>query len=315
MENVHQQSNHINNIVLVCGLPGVGKSSLVRNAIASCPSPNNTKILVYIIEYDALYSNHTTMFDVEEWKKSREEAAKIVEQLLRQDSSNTSNILPALISEAFPNSHNTSKYILIDDNLFYKSMRRSYYNLAREYNAGFAQVHVSCPISECLSRNRGRENPVPDNIIHQMYEKFEHPDSTHDWESHTIQLSSHPIFNAFPWKEVMHYCAEPVQVLDESEKDANRVINLANLAHQFDLQARKAVSSLMQGLSALDPPLDPKKVRALGKVLSVTKQQHVSNIHKLETKCANPQVLAALLQDFQRALQEQLLIINTSRDG
>lgn len=182
-------------------------------------------MLVYALEQDEIYekfrkrNRHDTDFQPEEWKNSREELVRTVEQLLviygkHSNEENKKSIDLWLEPTVFCTSDTlkTVVFIIVDDNMFYRSMRRTLFNMARTRiplcvfiskintnkvthrdSAGFAQVQVTCPIAECISRNASRANPVPENIIRDMAEKFEVPMPTsHEWERHTIQVSSHP---------------------------------------------------------------------------------------------------------------------------
>eukprot|EP00026_Physarum_polycephalum_P013030 Phypoly_transcript_13390.p1 GENE.Phypoly_transcript_13390~~Phypoly_transcript_13390.p1 ORF type:complete len:199 (+),score=23.96 Phypoly_transcript_13390:424-1020(+) len=194
---------------------------------------------------------------------------------------------------------------MVDDNMFYRSMRRTLFNLARGCNAGFAQVHVTCPVEECIARNASRTNPVPESIIRDMAERFEVPAPTsHEWERHTIQVPSHPQIPLFPWDTVIRFCGESIAALDDAEgKEADRIANLTSLAHQFDLQARKVVSEVMKEIAAT--PVNPQILRTLGKDLSALKQLHIAGIHK-RTNETNLQALDELLQAFKQDLQQHV---------
>jgi hypothetical protein len=99
-----------------------------------------------------------------------------------------------------------------------------------------------------------------------------------------------------------------------TNKEAGRAANLASLAHQFDLQARKAISALMEDIySASATRIDPKKVRVLGKDLSILKQRHVTDIHKLRVKHTDAQVLSELVAGFQHDMQELVRGINAQK--
>lgn len=71
--------------------------------------------------------------------------------------------------------------VLIDDNLYYRSMRFEWFKLARDCSLGFCQVFVSCPLEEAIRRNASRKSPVPESSIRVMESKLELP-REESWE-------------------------------------------------------------------------------------------------------------------------------------
>ena len=45
----------------------------------------------------------------------------------------------------------------MDDNLYYKSMRKSYYQLARYAHSGYLEIHLITSLDKALENNRKRE--------------------------------------------------------------------------------------------------------------------------------------------------------------
>ena len=84
-------------------------------------------------------------------------------------------------------------------------------------------------------------------------------------------------------------------------QEADRAANLSSLAHQFDLQARRAIYEVMKDLTST--PIDTKTARTLGKDLSTLKQLHIASIHKH----ANSHTINELVQAFKRDLEEHVL--------
>jgi len=66
---------------------------------------------------------------------------------------------------------------ILDDNMYYRSMRKKWYHFARSQRCGFHQVFLSAPTSVCLDRNKSRDlaSRVPDFSIQHMADSFEWP--------------------------------------------------------------------------------------------------------------------------------------------
>jgi len=85
--------------VLVCGLPGAGKSTLVREAKLTVPCTIN-KVVIYTLAQDEIYERFRigtshAQFSPDEWKKSREELVKTVEQILKHPLLNDLWVVPS----------------------------------------------------------------------------------------------------------------------------------------------------------------------------------------------------------------------------
>jgi len=100
-------------VVGLCGLPGSGKSSLARLLSTHLQTRAESCI---VIEYDGLMSDST----IEAWQNARKEALQRFEKYLMQCLSSSSS------SCKDDGSHDT--FIIMDDNLYYRSMRREIYS-------------------------------------------------------------------------------------------------------------------------------------------------------------------------------------------
>jgi len=203
-------------------------------------------------------------------------------------------------------------YIFVDDNLFYRSMRRTYFNLARKYHAGFVQMYVDCPLPVCLERNAGRRDPVPEPVLCAVASRFEEPDPVaHAWEKHTVRISSHPRLEEFPWDLVGKFSEEILpEQSDPAEKELSKTINRTNMIHQFDLHLRKIVSTFMSGVNKYTSDLS--KVRAIGKELSNLKKQYLAELHKVHLKFMDEILFEALAAKFTQDMHACVEKINIS---
>lgn len=64
---------------------------------------------------------------------------------------------------------------LIVDGTFYRSRWREELKEAATGEA-ILEVFVDCPLETCLRRNRERSRPIPEEAVHIIWRKFEHPD-------------------------------------------------------------------------------------------------------------------------------------------
>ena len=183
-------------VLLFCGLPGSGKSTLVQK-LSETSDKNYEKIEV--IDYDKLANDMNTFQethvlssqeskishqeisfnsnDLEAWRKSRVVALDNLKHLLYSHFSDASKTISLLL--------------MMDDNFHLKSMRREIYrtcqNIVTEIEAtiGFVTLYVSTPTEVCIEQNSRREGKqcVPDDVIRKMAEVMEPPDPTKPYGS------------------------------------------------------------------------------------------------------------------------------------
>ena len=110
-------------LVVLCGLPGAGKSTLCRtlrdsmDVLFEAPSPKIWHVCFDDVENSLAASSQAESFSAEVWQKSRKKAHEAVERLLSKNCAAGSG-----------NRH----LILVDDNMYYRSMRHSMFQLARQ---------------------------------------------------------------------------------------------------------------------------------------------------------------------------------------
>jgi predicted kinase len=119
-------------VLVVCGIPGSGKSTLARWLHAAC---KKNKISSHVLSFDD-YEVSSAMWDSKSFLKSRESSLVALEELFNEQTS--------------------YRLIIVDDIMYYGSMRRRVYQLARQCGAGYAVVHVDVPLALAQARNAAR---------------------------------------------------------------------------------------------------------------------------------------------------------------
>ena len=84
--------------------------------------------------------------------------------------------------------------LFVDDNLFYRSMRYKFYQLARQYGCSFCQINLCAPLNTVLEQNSARAADfiIPRDTILKMNGAFETPDAeNHPWEQNTLVVQNY----------------------------------------------------------------------------------------------------------------------------
>lgn len=73
--------------------------------------------------------------------------------------------------------------VIVDDNLYYRSMRREVWCLARDSGAKILFAFLDTPLATCLERNASRSGSarIPDDVVVRMADRLEVP-SGEGWE-------------------------------------------------------------------------------------------------------------------------------------
>eukprot|EP01122_Echinamoeba_exundans_P005238 TRINITY_DN15402_c0_g1_i1.p1 TRINITY_DN15402_c0_g1~~TRINITY_DN15402_c0_g1_i1.p1 ORF type:complete len:313 (-),score=36.88 TRINITY_DN15402_c0_g1_i1:63-974(-) len=261
----------LSGIIVLIGFPGSGKSHLAKNICAQATSKCNLPPQsIKLIQYDEIFNNITQengldAFDAILWHKSRVKALAEASSFV-STAANVSSEEPVLL--------------IIDDNMFYRSMRLPFYKLARKHQIGYIQLYLDIPIDICIKRDAQRSEQVLESTILRMQERLETPDaSKHEWESNSLsldvqELESHTteallgrIFTSFA------HLPPPLcdAASDEMERQNSRERNVKSFGHQLDLQLRKIVSQ------ALSSDLSQAIKKRLGPQIHKVKQQFLDD--------------------------------------
>jgi O-phosphoseryl-tRNA(Sec) kinase len=147
------------------------------------------------------------------------------------------------------NIQQTRVYIVVDDNMYYRSMRYEYYQLARLYKLRFCQLFVQCSVSDALNHNLSRDwsTAVPENVITRMAERLQPPDRQNNmWERFSLTLPSEmwTVTKITEISDFLNYVAEHPVMMPEDDSDVchdSRIICSTNMIHQVDIMLRKLI--------------------------------------------------------------------------
>ena len=240
-------------IVVLMGLPGAGKTDFCRKFSAK----NASCVHVCYDQLISLERQKEMTSQPGEWKQEREKIVEAVEMLVTEstESGHSDNPYFTTLHRSWgPKA--SRKIILIDDNNYLQSMRYDYYQLARKCTLGFAQLYVSCSPAVARKNNKLRklEDQVPDEVIVNMADKLEAPSPfTNKWEAFSFTLEAPGSSDLEMVEAVIEAAASnPVQEaaagVSAEERDHDRVVCSASLAHQADNMLRSLVNKRMLGL-------------------------------------------------------------------
>ncbi|GAX73447.1 hypothetical protein CEUSTIGMA_g899.t1 [Chlamydomonas eustigma] len=232
-------------ILVLCGLPGCGKTTLSKGLVSVALADKTENFHVVHLNFDDLLLDQLdtaqTHFSPEEWKSSRQTAFSRLEAIVSGKEhhwigTNTPcshggvdqhYLHGGMDKEHVPYQPRTGHagaplLIVVDDNMQYRSMRYRCYQIARKYNAAFLQIYMECPLQLSLQRNAARSGAsnhtkciedatrqdlrVPDASILRMATVLEPPNSTlNPWESCVLTCSALEPNNTALWLRVLDW--------------------------------------------------------------------------------------------------------------
>nr|VZI48448.1 unnamed protein product [Spirometra erinaceieuropaei] len=259
-------------LLLLLGLPGAGKSSCARRFTARLDVFN---YLIVVFDDNLLFefeSSHRS-----QWKERRGEILCSVRHLIEAWNTDQFNSTCAHLTIQKPSQFKAGLPLVcvLDDNFYYRSMRKDYFRLSRNQKCRFATVSLNLPLDVCKERNSHRDCPVPDSVLTRMHSRFEWPDeNAHPWERNNLEITSpDPDLDAiesFLWRVY----TTPVIYLDLNqialERQRDREINEASETHRLDTVLRALVRNCILSLPL---ELQARYGKSLNEVRKVTMLQ------------------------------------------
>ncbi len=243
-------------MLCVMGLPASGKTTLCQLLCATgklhIRSHDGNDLIPNIerISFDDLEESekafHACEFEPSAWRKARERAFERVDTMRRQKA----------------HYHQAPVILLLDDNFYYKSMRKRF--------KPHGVIFLNRAVNDCISLNRVRHKPLPESIIESMAVLLEIPEPSQNLAVLTVtptvdetpeEILEYVIESRGFWSDVFSNatCSTPYaqetpgltdreKALDELEKQLRRCVsNLAIRAH-FPPAKMKRISSIKQAI-------------------------------------------------------------------
>ncbi len=145
-------------IVLVCGLPGSGKSHFARAFFVKSGRKriNRKEIRRHLFEMTSFGQRWTEA----EFAGNDEFLVKHVERK---------------IVEHFLQNH---QKLLLDNTNISRESRKPYLTIAHQSGRSIGAIFLNTPVGQCLQRNRAREDAVPESVIAQLEAEKELPETS-----------------------------------------------------------------------------------------------------------------------------------------
>jgi len=247
-------------IVVLIGLPGSGKTLFSDVYSKFLASKNYFSVKVCYDELIPLEDQAKMKEEEGSWKAERSKILDAVTEIvkIRNESEELTDIenpyVVKIIDSCDVKTASERTVILIDDNNYLPSMRYEYYQLARTFRLGFAQIYFNTDLvlSKKLNSKRETEDQVPEEVIAKMAAKLESPKPfTNKWEafSFTLPVQEGVDHNLDLVDSIVEAATNnpvtPVETVSEEDREKDRVACSASLVHQADKYLRGLVNKKM----------------------------------------------------------------------
>jgi predicted kinase len=142
-------------MVLVCGLPGSGKSHFCRNRFRDSGRLRVNRKEIRRLLYEMLFFGKK--WSEADFSSSDEFLVKHVER----------KIIEHLLQNR--------KKVLVDNTSVSAASRKSYVAIAHALRKSIGLIFLDVPASRCLEQNRRREDPVPEMVISNLAAALDPP--------------------------------------------------------------------------------------------------------------------------------------------
>ncbi|XP_055619874.1 L-seryl-tRNA(Sec) kinase [Toxorhynchites rutilus septentrionalis] len=269
---------------VLIGIPGAGKTSFCNNFQRYLEGKDSSVKLIHICYDSFIKLENANDMDKGLFKSKRQLLLRFLESLVEAIQKNDPflmNQLSEALKEEYgldlplqlePTSGTQVYVLLLDDNMYYRSMRYEIFKLARKHCTGYQQIYFEVPLLDARVRNSQRTKPVPDGIVSQMWMKLEKPSPRfYTWEKNTTTLrGSSANYDAIV-SELLRRSNEYESVADIPVPMKMEQSNI----HKMDLLLRKTVGEILRNNQLI---LFSAELKLLSNELIIRKQKILNDL-------------------------------------
>ncbi|ACX72513.1 L-seryl-tRNA(Sec) kinase [Methanocaldococcus vulcanius M7] len=214
-------------LIILTGLPSVGKSTFSKKLAEIL---NKLGIDVIVLGSDMLRESFPA------WRESYEEFIR----------KNTLYLIENALKEY---------WVIVDDTNYYNSMRRDLINIAKKNEKNYAIIYLRAPLNTLLQRNVKRGEKIPNEVIVEMYKKFDEPGRKYRWDE--------PFLTVDTTKEIDYYeiamrLIEKSKKKDEKVRDRveNSISKDYSIINEIDKETRKIVGEYIKRIKPKNKEID-----------------------------------------------------------
>ncbi|XP_035785619.1 L-seryl-tRNA(Sec) kinase-like [Anopheles albimanus] len=290
---LHKMTRICLNVLI--GIPASGKTTYCAQMERAASEQMNVVHVCYdtFVPIDTQYDQFHD--EAGSYKRHRQHLLSSVEAIIVSIRNNDHGTLERLLQDwvrefkeplklPSPLLHSKDYLFLIDDNMYYRSMRMEWLQVARRRSLGFFGTFFDVPLELALQRNQSRERPIPEATIRRMWMRLENPCSeVYGWEQNIVSIDGTlEGFNEI--LSIARHCFEkPEQMVNIMPSTPME----QSVIHQIDLLLRKAISERM---ALAKNKLSKSDLRTLASVLQERKLELLQRLRNGDEVIADDRI-------------------------
>lgn len=232
--------------VSLIGIPASGKTTLAHK-ILKMSTMNTLNAGVIIISFDNYIKINFSELTEGEYKQQRETLMRKIDNFMQLLSENEQHrwseiLMSHELKVQYDIKLNYPTLVLLDDNMFYRSMRQRVRAICRSLQSEHFQIFIKSSLQEAKKRNQQRSTQVPDSIIDKMNDLIEPPTNPQ-----AIIISSF-IDDA----TLLEMLEDRINNPETIEVNQLKIQQRQSIIHEMDLITRKVLSMKIKSLSTKD---------------------------------------------------------------
>ncbi|MBD3353887.1 MAG: AAA family ATPase [Candidatus Lokiarchaeota archaeon] len=210
-------------LIILCGLPSSGKSTLARRIEEKFANMFNREITSVDIDKIRI-DNFGDKFLPENENRVRSIAKKDVDNYLIDEVS-----------------------VIVDDINYYSSMRHEWVSLANKHRIPYFIIYINTPLETCLKWNKIRGSPIDEMLIRHIDLKFDIPGSKYKWDEPFLTYNLEEANLNTLIMEILREIYSYLQSNNTPQKDLKKSLQGKDAAeqsqiHKFDVFTRQFVT-------------------------------------------------------------------------
>lgn len=232
-------------IVSLIGIPASGKSTISMK-IHELSKENLLNANVIVLNFDKLIRIDFANITDGDYKKSREDCFIKIENLIgKLKTEKFSDWMTIIASNElkFPqnsisfSSENPVTLLIIDDNMYYRSMRQRARQICRACDCKHFQIFMKSSLADAIARNSKRCSNVEKHVIEKMFNDLEVPENP---RTIFVEIEN---FDEGKFHAKLSDRIDNPEVLTEEHQNEPQE---QSIIHEMDLVTRKEIGSKIQ---------------------------------------------------------------------
>ena len=237
-------------IVSLIGIPASGKSTISMK-IHKLSEENLLNTNVIVLNFDELILIDFANITDGDYKKSREVCFIKIENLIGKLKTEkfsdwmkiiASNELKIPQNSISLSSENPVTLLIIDDNMYYRSMRQRVRQICRTCDCKHFQIFMKSSLADAIARNSKRCSNVENSVIGKMFNDLEVPENLR-----TICVEIENFDEGKFLAELKDRIDNPEVLTEEHQKEPQE----QSIIHEMDLVTRKEIGCKMQEVKGI----------------------------------------------------------------